>query len=104
MPFENRHETIEDIENNYYHEGHYVMPPGIMSPGKALRLENARQRDSDLTMMERYRRMLDYEQRSKPLVMEFSMDLNNEYDLETIMEICKSNLERLKTNPISKPF
>ena len=98
MPFryKRRYETVEDIERDYCNEGHYVMPPGITSPGKAARLEIARAREARLEQEE-------YERRTAPWYMNFNIDMNNEFDIKSTIELLQMRLNQLNENPIFIP-
>lgn len=96
LRYRQRYETVDDIERNYCNEGHYVMPPGITSPGKALRLEAAREREARLEYEE-------YVRRTTPWYMNFNIDMNNEHDVRSTMELLQMRLKQLENDPIFIP-
>lgn len=96
LRYKRHYETVEDIERNYCNEGHYPFPPGFTSPGKAIRLEAAREREARLQYEE-------YKRRTAPYIMTFNVDMNNEYDIRNTMELLQFRLKQLEDDPIIIP-
>ena len=99
MPFryDKHYETEEELEENYYNEGHYRFPPGFESPGLALRRQEARDRKRRLQELEMQERMRSW-------YMDFHVDMNDLNQIEFTIKLLQERAQELKNNPIIVPY